>query len=132
MLIVVASGNIFRRELSSYILGEAGYELAEARTAADLIAALRIRRAGVVVLDPQLEGADPAAILRAVRLLSEAPILWIADPLRSRPLLMVDERPSAIVSWPFRGDELLAAIASLLARASATLADVAPQQGFAE
>lgn len=119
MHIVVVSGNIFRREYASYVLSEAGYTIGEARTAEDLLAVLRGRLTAAIVLDLQLDGGDLAATLRAVRLVSAAPILWIGEPQRSRPLLMLDQRPGAIVSWPFRGDELLAAVAALLGRAGA-------------
>lgn len=135
MVIIVASGNIFRREFASYILSEAGYRIDEVRKAEALLAALRDRPPVAVVLDLQLEGADPAATLRAVRLLSDAPILWMGEPRRTSLLLAADVRPGALVSWPFQGVELLDAVAALLEGDGARPADLAPrarQVGSAE
>jgi DNA-binding response OmpR family regulator len=132
MQLIIASGNIFRREFSSYILTEAGYEISEARTAEDLMAFLRSGAHAVIVLDQHLDSGEPAATLRAVRLLSEAPIIWIGDPLRSRPLMMVDPRPAEVIQWPFRGDELLASVVTLLGRNRASLTNLASRERYAE
>lgn len=126
MFFVVASGNIFRREFASYILSEAGHEVGEARTGESLLAALRERAPVAILLDLQLEGPDPAATLRAVRLLSAASILWIGEQRRTDAPL-VDERPGALVSWPFRSDELLAAVAAVLGRADISADALAPR-----
>lgn len=131
MLIVVASGNIFRREFSSYILSEAGYEVDEARSSQDLIAALHARPPALIVLDQQIDGADPAVTLRAVRLLSEAPIIWITGQEALRSLLMADQRPAELISWPFRGADLVAITATLLGRASADLVEPSLRERYA-
>jgi DNA-binding response OmpR family regulator len=131
MRIVVASGNIFRREFSSYILAEAGYEINEARTAEELMGALRGDSPAALVIDHPLTGGEPAATIRAIRALSEAPIIWIGDPHRMRPLLMIDQRPAQAIQWPFRGEELIAAVVTLSARHAADLAALAHPERFA-
>jgi DNA-binding response OmpR family regulator len=129
MLIVVASANIFRREFSSYILGEAGYEICEARSAEDLMRALRANLPALILIDLQLESADSGVTLRAVRLLSDAPVLWIADPLHHRHLGV---RPAAdVITWPFRGDDLSAAVAGLLGRVSSDPAEIKLRERYA-
>ncbi len=125
MVIVVASSNIFRRELASYHLAEAGHEVHEARTAEGLLDALRDRAPALAVIDQQIERDAPEATLRAVRQLGAAPIVWIADPERMGALPGDDGRPAAAVAWPFRGDELVATVATLLARDAEGLADCA-------
>lgn len=122
MRILVASSNIFRRELTSYQLGEAGYAVDEAVDLAALLRSFDVQPAQMIVLDVQLGGDAPGALLDAVRLRSRSPILWIADPTLARPLLMLDLRPADALAWPFTGAELLVRVALLLGRAAADLA----------
>ncbi|HMQ32391.1 MAG TPA: hypothetical protein PKD53_16785 [Chloroflexaceae bacterium] len=131
MVIVVASGNIFRRELTSYILAEVGHEVYEARTVEELMGALRARAPDMIVLDQQVERADPAATLRAVRLLSEAPIVWIGEPARLGTLLNGDRRPAGAVAWPFRADEILDVVAGLSERVNGGLVKLAVGEHYA-
>jgi DNA-binding response OmpR family regulator len=131
MLIIVASSNIFRRELSSYILGEAGYAIGEARTIEALLQCLRSEAPGLIVLDAQIEDADPGATLRAIRLLSEAPIMWIASGAAAQALRLVDTRPAAFIGWPYRAEELTSEISALLGRARAALVDPNPHERYA-
>ncbi|MFV9505046.1 MAG: hypothetical protein AB4911_10835 [Oscillochloridaceae bacterium umkhey_bin13] len=118
MHIVVASANIFRRELSSYILSEAGYTLSEASSIASLMTNLRSHNVALLVLDTQLE-RDPGLLIGAVRRLSVAPILWLGDHGLLRPLISADSQPSAALGWPYRADELTQQAAALLGRSAA-------------
>lgn len=128
MRVIIASGNIFRREFSSYILAEAGYEISEARTAEALMSILRAGTTATIVLDQHLDSDEPAVTLRAIRLLSDAPIIWIGDPSSVTPLVLLDQLPAESIQWPFRGDELSSAVAALLARSSAGLTKLAPRE----
>lgn len=118
MRIAVASGNIFRRELTCYTLAEAGYGVAEASELQALLDGLAASPPRAIVLDAGL-GGDAGRALEAVRLRSQAPILWIAAAPFARPLLMLDTRPADALPWPYPADELLARVALLLARAEA-------------
>ncbi|NTU80819.1 MAG: hypothetical protein HGA45_15810 [Chloroflexales bacterium] len=129
--IIVASSNIFRRELSSFILSEAGFAVQETRTIESLLNLLRADAPSLILLDAQIEGADPGATLRAVRLLSSAPIIWIAEAPQARALLLVDERPADAISWPYRADDLTGAVSALLGRASVALADPTGRERYA-
>lgn len=131
MLIVVASGNIFRRELSSYILGEAGYEICEARTVEGLLSHLRARRPDLLLIDLQLEAGDPVAIVRAVRHVSAAPIIWITDQLGPRQPPRAEQGQAGLISWPFRGDELAAAVAASLAPTRPSIIDPQLRERYA-
>lgn len=125
MRILVASANIFRRELSSYILSEAGYSVDEARTTAALFAALRDQSPALIVLDCLFDDTEPGLILRVLRSLTAAPLLWIAESDHAAPLLLVDDRPADYITWPYQAEQLLGGIACLLGRAGAAR-DVVP------
>lgn len=121
MHIVVASANIFRRELSSYVLSEAGYTLSEVTSITSLMHSLRNHKLALIVLDTQLE-PDPALLYGAVRRLSSAPILWLGDHGLIWSLISADSQPSAALAWPYRADELTQQVATLLGRSTALLA----------
>jgi DNA-binding response OmpR family regulator len=131
MQIVVASPNIFRRELSSYILGEAGYRVAEVRTAAALFNSLRAQPPVLVLLDYQLDTSEPTLVLAALREFCTAPLVWIAEPARAAPLLLVDTHPADCINWPYQADQLLGCVACLLGRAGAARAAALALRRFA-
>lgn len=120
MRIVIASNNIFRRELSCYILSEAGYRVDESHTIEALLNLLRSHAPTLILLDAQIEDVEPGEILRAVRLLSDAPIIWMTSGSQTSALLRVDNHPADSISWPFRAEELTRTVSSLLGRARAT------------
>lgn len=128
MLIIVASGNIFRREFSSYVLSDAGYLICEVRNLEGLLALLRARLPTLLLIDTQLGQADPAAALRAIRAHSAAPILWIADQPRPGEAELC---PSDVISWPFQEDELLATVVALLEGSGIDLADLGRRERYA-
>jgi DNA-binding response OmpR family regulator len=130
MRIIVASANVFRRELSSYILSEAGYNVSEARTKAALFAALRDQQPALIVLDCQLDDPEPGLILRVLRSLTTCPLLWIAESDHAAPLLLVDERPADYITWPYQAERLLGGIACLLGRAGAARSVASAIQPF--
>jgi DNA-binding response OmpR family regulator len=111
MYVVVASANIFRRELTSFVLGEAGYLVAEANSLHALLDQIGRREPSAIVVDAQIDG-EPAAVRAAVRARSAAPILWLADPEQARPLL--GDGRSAALGWPYLPDELRACVGLLV------------------
>lgn len=119
MRILVASGNIFRRELTSYEIGEAGYAVAEASDLPGLLEALSAGAPLAIVIDALLGGAEPGPTLQAVRGRSQAPILWMAEPALARQLLLVDARPADALAWPYQPDELRTRLTLLIGRAAA-------------
>lgn len=120
MRITVGSSNIFRRELTSFTLTEAGYAVAETSDLPALLESLADTPPLVIVVDAQL-GREAGRVLEAVRLRSQAPILWIAEAALARSLVLVDARPADALPWPYPADELLARVALLLGRATAEL-----------
>jgi DNA-binding response OmpR family regulator len=115
-VIIVASANIFRRELTSYLLADAGYSVREARSLAELSALLALDSPRALVVDTQLDGAQPLALALLVRELSEAPILWMADPDTLGPRLDAPS-PHELTAWPFRSNQFLERLATLLQQA---------------
>lgn len=127
MLIVVASGNIFRRELTSYILSEAGYAVSEARDVPSLLATLGDSAPQAMIVDAQIQGDSPAAALPAIRQRSDVPLLWLAAPEQAPPAA-ADRRPSDQLAWPYRPESLLERLAALLARAEAAVLEGAGRE----
>lgn len=119
MLIVVASGNIFRRELVCFTIDEAGHQSAEARTLAELSTLLVQAPPDAVVVDAQLDDAPPVQMLRVIRSRTPAPLLWLAA---SPKQLSLDDPRSDMVEWPVQAAELAQQIASLVARGEAVAA----------
>lgn len=131
MLIAVASSNIFRREYASYLLGEAGYTIGEARSVEELMLTLGTTLPALILLDQQLDRADPSSTLRTLRLLSDSPVLWIAGPTAGDALLALEHHPAGLIGWPFHGAELLASIAALIERAGAEHLATTPRERYA-
>ncbi len=130
MLIVVASGNIFRRELTSYILGEAGYRVSEARDVTTLLATLVTSTPLAMIVDAQLGGEGPGLALTAIRQRSAIPLLWITAPEQARGPAAADAHPCDQLAWPYHPETLLERLAALLARAEAGLLGV-PRERYA-
>jgi DNA-binding response OmpR family regulator len=131
MLIVVASGNIFRRELTSYILGEAGYRVSEARDAATLLGTLFTSAPVGLIVDVQLQGDGPEATLEAIRQRSAIPLLWIAEDEQATGLLAADKHPADYLAWPYHPETMLVRFAALLARAESAAAADGQSQRYA-
>lgn len=111
MQILVASSNIFRRELSTFVLSEAGYDVGEVVDRASLFLLLSAASPRLLVIDASLSGADPLAFLLQIRSLTDAPILWVS-PQPFLPGEAIDR--FAWVIWPYNTPDLLLQIARLL------------------
>ncbi len=114
MPIIVASSNVFRRELSSYLLIEAGYTVYEASDSVALAQYLDDVEPELVILDHWLNGTTEADPVQQVRQCCGAPIL----ALTTRAIDSAGTVPFAtptddLLIWPYQSDELLSRVASL-------------------
>jgi DNA-binding response OmpR family regulator len=106
MQIIVASGNIFRRELSVFVLSEAGHHVGEVRDAAALLELAMAARPQIVLVDVLLARGDLTSLRRQLSERSQAAILWMthgAADLFELPDTSLD----AELIWPYNPDELL-------------------------
>jgi DNA-binding response OmpR family regulator len=106
--IIVASGNLFRLELTAYILAEAGYAIREAASAPALSRELAQAPAALLVLDSQLPDEDA---WRAVEC-SGVPLLLIANARLPRTTGRLQDT-GKFVLWPYQHDDLLSRVSSL-------------------
>lgn len=118
MQIIVASSNIFRRELSVFVLTEAGYHLAEARDGAALLALVGEASPEILIVDVLLARGDPAELQRRIRELSRAPILWLTHNAADAAALPNTHQDDRLL-WPYSPDDLLRRIARLIAPSAA-------------
>ncbi|PDW04809.1 response regulator [Candidatus Viridilinea mediisalina] len=118
MQIIVASANVFRRDLSSSILNEAGYTVAEARTAAGLFTYLHDALPALIVLDYQLDDTEPSRLLRLLRQQTNVPLVWVTEQIQSMRLIASDQGRSAVLAWPYQTEQLLTVVAMLLGQVS--------------
>jgi DNA-binding response OmpR family regulator len=108
MHIVVASANIFRRELSVYVLGEAGHQVSEAYDIVGLLASLRHQAPDLLIIDTVIPGGDIPDLLPRLRALGPPPILWLAHSGRDAAAhLAMEGWPHDVIPWPYHPDELI-------------------------
>lgn len=119
MPIIVASSNLFRRELSSYILSEAGYTVYEAHDSAALLRCLEQVQPNLVLLDVWLAGANGLDLTQHIRRYGPVPILVISNasalPGSSRS---GNGSSNDTLSWPYQSEDLLAHVRALLPHAA--------------
>ncbi len=112
MNVVVASNNLFRRELSSYILSEAGYDVQDVDTTAALAALPEI---DLLLIDDHLTQHDSHELHRILDRHDHLAMLYItvAEPHDD------DDHPTAertaYLAWPYQAEELLSCVETLLA-----------------
>lgn len=118
MQIIIASANVFRRDLSSSILNEAGYTVAEVRTAAGLFTYLHDACPALIMLDYQLDDIEPSRLLRLLRQQTKVPLVWVTEQIQSMRVIATDQERSAVLAWPYQSDQLLAVVTMLLGQTS--------------
>jgi hypothetical protein len=100
MAIIVASNNIFRRELTSYTLIEAGYVVREVTSLRDLKLLLQQHASTLLIADSSI--GQPAEIAQALDQVIVAPLIWIGR---------YEQNPApelaAWLDWPYQPNELL-------------------------
>lgn len=119
MHIVVASSNIFRRELSSFILSEAGYTVDEVCDSRSLIGYLDQQKPDMVLLDTRLSGfeEDNHHIMYAIHSHRSIPILLLTSalsPLNIPKALATASDDS--VAWPYQVEDFLSHVQDCLHR----------------
>lgn len=108
MQIVVASANIFRRELSVYLLSEAGHQVGEVYDIVGLLAAVQHHPPDLLMIDTLIPGGDIPDLLPRLRAASQLPILWLAHSGRDMAAhRALDGHPSDVILWPYHPDELI-------------------------
>lgn len=132
MKIIVASDNIFRRELSSFILSEAGYSVDEAPTQSALTLEEQGRKPDLLLLDDRLaERPGIEYIVRACEQANIPVLLLIAnyrDALLSLGSLLTNHD---CLTWPYEAEDLLRHVKAILHTPlieSTTPAQVRPAQ----
>lgn len=119
MEIIVASNNLFRRELSSFILSEAGYIVHEVSDSRTLLHCLNCVQADLIVLDAHLSEANNGEVAQYIRQHEEAVPIMILRSVPARP-----EKTIARIAygddhldWPYQAEDLLTHVRALLRRA---------------
>ncbi len=108
--IVVASANIFRRELILFQLDEAGYRVAEACDTATLQQMLRTIQPALLILDLLMPDLEQVTLARRAAQQMPALILLTNDPRNiPRQWLSWGSR-SATLPWPHEQPDLLRAV----------------------
>lgn len=112
MNIVVASNNLFRRELSSFILSEAGYDVHDVDTTAALAGLPEI---DLLLIDDRLTQHDNHELHRIVDRHDHLAMLYItvADPHNDNTYPTTER--TAYLAWPYQAEELLSCVETLLA-----------------
>lgn len=123
MLIVVASNNIFRRELTSYTLLEAGHAIREIFDLHQLGQILGAEPPLLIIADISI--AEAADVLGLVRAHSRAPLIWIGR----QGQVHVQDGAIITLDWPHRPDELLTSIERLKPLIQITSPRAAPALG---
>ncbi len=125
MNILVASSNIFRRELSSYILSEAGYHVLEAENDMMLLQCLNDTQPSLLVVDgkmlesPNSDLIDYISHHQSIRVMvlmngSTGSSTCSPSPTQAMPVASAET-----LSWPYQAEEFLNHVDALLNRQSA-------------
>lgn len=108
MQIVVASANIFRRELSVYTLSEAGHQVSEVYDIVGLLASVQHQPPDLLIIDTLIPGGDIPDLLPRLRAVSRLPVLWLSHSGRDAAAhRVIDSHPSDVIPWPYHPDDLI-------------------------
>ncbi len=117
MQIVVASSNLFRRELSSFILSEAGYTVHEVENKDTLLQCLERMCPDMVLLDTPLLDHHIQEVVSSLRQYKSVPVLFLINGVSSFSTPPVLERyGDACVHWPYQAENFLSQVRTLLHR----------------
>jgi DNA-binding response OmpR family regulator len=122
MDIIVASSNLFRRELSSFILSEAGYTVHEVSDIAALKQSLDHVRPAMILLDMRLGSTSSEEITRYIRQRDNKVLILVLTNKSSLlgSVSLATHIGDAHLDWPYQADDLLARVRHLLRRFSST------------
>jgi DNA-binding response OmpR family regulator len=113
MEIIVAISNVLRRELSSFLLSEAGYTVYEASDRSMLLRFLDKTHPAMILLDAHLNGEDCTELVQHIRQMYPIPIMLLT---RDAALCSCSSLPlpgDDCLDWPFQADDLLAHVGAL-------------------
>ncbi|MBC8076686.1 MAG: response regulator [Chloroflexales bacterium] len=107
MGIIIASNNLFRLELSAYLLSEAGHTVHEIDSGDALLHALEHHSPCLIVLDSQLDRETPRSLLGLLLQRASAPVLVLGG-LHPTDLQALRAQGGDAISWPYQNDDLVA------------------------
>lgn len=118
MEIIVASNNLFRRELSSFILSEAGYTVHEVSDSKTLLHCLNRIQPALIVLDARLGEANNGEVARYIRQQEDSILIMVLRSTstsfdKTTTLTMYGDDQ---LDWPYQAEDLLLHVQSLLGR----------------
>lgn len=114
MRIIVASSNVFHRELSSFILSEAGYTIYECSDGATFLQYVNQVQPDMVLLDTRLSGGDTLDFARQARQQSGVPIMFLTNSSFTGALQTLFACGDDYLVWPYQPEDLLAHVDALL------------------
>ncbi len=117
MHIIVASSNVFYRELSSFILSEAGYAVHECQDAEAILHCIAQYQPDMVLLDARLAETSNSELIGCIRQHTGMPVMLIINAA-SKSTLKVPAWGDAQVAWPYQPEDLLDHVHALLDRTS--------------
>ena len=101
----------------SALLGQAGYRIVPAYDGREALARFRAEAPDLVLLDLAMPGLDGAAVCRAIREESGAPIIVVSGERDAGVTVeLLDLGADDYIRKPFPGDELLARVRAVLRR----------------
>jgi DNA-binding response OmpR family regulator len=133
MNIIVASSNIFRRELSCFILSEEGYTVHEASDSAALLQYLDTVQPDLVLLDTRLGGMryeDAVRYIRQHNTSVPVMILTASSSFFDTTSVASNAVGDALLTWPYQADDLVAHVDALLRRLPSTSTARTPAMAF--
>jgi DNA-binding response OmpR family regulator len=105
----------------SALLGQAGHRVVAAYDGDEALRRFRAESPDVVLLDLAMPGLDGAAVCRAIRDESDAPILVVSGERDLGVTVeLLDAGADDYVAKPFRGEELLARLRAVMRRRDTT------------
>jgi two-component system KDP operon response regulator KdpE len=120
--VVVVDGDQRTRRFLRSALRHSGYLVESARDARQAVSLLRRRVVGAILVEP--EGADPAGLVRCLRLRTDIPIIVVSGPSdQDGKIALLDAGADDVVAKPVGMDELLARLRAALRRSPRRTAD---------
>lgn len=120
MEIIIASNNLFRRELSSFILSEAGYVVHEVNDEITLRYCLEQNKPDLVLLDDPMPGIDSTDIASYIHQKQAVPVMFITSGFTNhfaQPNLGMRQADDYLL-WPYQPEDLLKHVNALLSRST--------------
>lgn len=113
MDIIVASSNLFRRELSSFLLSEAGYTVHEVSTRKALVRSLEQLQPALILLDNDMNGNGEKDLVQDIRQRAgRVPLMLLTIGSVSLAAHTFDD----YLKWPYQAEDLVAQVQKLLCR----------------